>query len=124
VGNKVDMPGARSNYDVLAELYKDKLPVLAISAGMGIGLEELKTKLVEILDLIRVYTKVPGQKADIRDPIVLVRGSTLEDAARELHKDFLARLKYARLWGSGKHNGLRVSREHVLEDGDIIELHV
>ena len=76
-----------------------------------------------MLDIIRVYTKTPGQKPDLNDPIVLERGSTLEDAATEVHKDFRARLKFARVWGSGKHDGVMVKREHVLQDGDIIELH-
>ncbi len=51
-------------------------------------------------------------------------GSTLEDAAVAVPKSFLARLKYARVWGSGKHEGVMVKRDHVLQDGDIIELHV
>jgi ribosome-interacting GTPase 1 len=77
-----------------------------------------------MLDIIRVYTKSPGQKPDLTDPIVLDRGSTLEDAATEVHKDFSARLKFARVWGSGKHDGVMVKRDHVLQDGDIIELHM
>lgn len=77
-----------------------------------------------MLDIIRVYTKTPGQKPDSADPIILARGSTLEDAALEIHKDFQARLKYARVWGSGKHDGVMVKRNHLLEDGDIIELHM
>jgi len=58
------------------------------------------------------------------DPIILNRGSTLEDATTEVHKDFTARLKFARVWGSGKHDGVMVKRDHVLQDGDIIELHM
>ena len=77
-----------------------------------------------MLDIIRVYTKTPGQKPDFSDPIILSRGSTLEDAAASVHKDFLQRLEYARLWGSGKHDGLMVKRGHILQDGDVIELHV
>jgi ribosome-interacting GTPase 1 len=124
VGNKIDQPEASQNYSVLQELYQDELPVVAISAKTGTGLEELKLKIYQMLDIIRVYTKTPGQKADLNDPIVLARGSTLEDAAAEIHKSFLARLKYARVWGSGKHDGIMVKRDHILEDGDVIELHV
>jgi hypothetical protein len=40
-----------------------------------------------------------------------------------IHKDFLERLKYARLWGRDEYSGQMVSRDHVLEDGDVIELH-
>ncbi|MFC2005224.1 GTPase [Chloroflexota bacterium] len=124
IGNKIDLDEATQNYTVLQELYQDELPITAISAKKGIGLEELKLKIFQMLDIIRVYTKTPGQKPDLNDPIVLQRGSTLEDAATEVHKDFHARLKYARVWGSGKHDGVMVKRDHILQDGDIIELHV
>ena len=99
-------------------------PVIAISAKEGIGLEELKLKIYQVLDIIRVYTKSPGQKPDLTDPIVLARGATLEDAAAAVHKDFAAQLKYARIWGSGKHDGMMAKRDHILQDGDIIELHL
>ncbi len=124
VGNKVDLPPASQNYTVLQNKYKDRLMVVAISAQKGIGLEELKLKIYQMLDIIRVYTKTPGGKPDFSDPIILNRGATLEDAAASVHKDFQAKLKYARLWGSGKHDGIMVKRDYILQDGDIIELHV
>jgi len=124
IGNKIDRAEANHNYAALQSKYNDRLPIIAISAQKGIGLEELKLKIYQMLDIIRVYTKTPGQKPDLNDPIVLERGSTLEDAATEVHKDFRARLKFARVWGSGKHDGVMVKRDHVLQDGDIIELHV
>jgi len=123
IGNKIDLAQASQNYTALQNKYKKQLPVIAISAKEGIGLEELKLKLYQVLDIIRVYTKAPGQKPDFNDPIILARGSTLEDAAASVHKDFRAKLKYARVWGSGKHDGLMVKRDHILQDGDIIELH-
>jgi len=51
-------------------------------------------------------------------------GEILEDAAAAVHKDFAAKLKYARIWGSGKHDGIMAKRDHILQDGDIIELHL
>jgi small GTP-binding protein len=124
IGNKIDLQGADENYKVLQEKYEGRLPVIGVSAREGRGLEELKTRIFDVLDIIRVYTKTPGQKPDMNDPIIIARGSTLEDAAEEIHKDFRARMKYARLWGSGKHDGIMVKKDHVLEDGDIIELHI
>ena len=124
IGNKIDLDEASQNYTALQNKYKDQLPVIAISAKKGIGLEEMKLKVYQMLDILRVYTRVPGGKPDFDDPIILNRGSTLEDAAASVHKDFRARLKYARVWGSGKHDGLMVKRNHILQDGDIIELHV
>jgi hypothetical protein len=124
VGNKLDLDNAKQNYTALKNKYEGQFPLVAISARDGTGLEELKLKLYQFLDIIRVYTKAPGEKPDFTDPIVLRRGSTLEDAAAEVHKDFRDKLKYARLWGSGKHEGIMAKRDHILQDGDIIELHL
>lgn len=100
------------------------VPVLAISARTGAGLKDLRLAVYRLLDIIRIYTKTPGLKADMTDPIVLAHGSTMEEAAQQVHKDFRARMKFARVWGSGKHDGIMVKRDHVLEDGDIVELHM
>jgi small GTP-binding protein len=124
IGNKLDLDGASQNYATLKAKYEGQFPVIAISARQGTNLEELKRKIYEVLDIIRVYTKVPGSKPDFTDPIVIARGSTLADAAAEVHKDFAANMKYARIWGSGKHDGVMARRDHILEDGDIIELHL
>ena len=124
VGNKLDLENAGENYTALQNKYGEQLPVMAISAKEGTGLEELKQGVFRLLDIMRVYTKTPGQKADFTDPLILKKGSTMEDTAAEVHKDFRARLKYARVWGSGKHDGLMVKRNHVLQDGDVIELHL
>jgi len=123
-GNKLDLVNGRQNHTALLNQYGKQLPVIAISARDGTGLEELKQATFRRLDIIRVYTKMPGQKPDFNDPIILDRGSTMADAAEEVHKDFRAQLKYARIWGSGKHDGVMVKRDHVLQDGDIIELHL
>jgi len=123
-GNKLDLTNARQNHTALENKYGKQIPVIAISAREGTGLEELKQAIFRLLDIIRVYTKMPGQKPDFNEPIILDRGSTMADAAEEVHKDFRAQLKYARIWGSGKHDGVMVKRDHVLQDGDIIELHL
>ncbi|MFC1928150.1 GTPase [Chloroflexota bacterium] len=124
IANKIDLDEAHHKYAALHNKYRDQLPIVAISAQKGIGLEELRLKIYQMLDIIRVYTKTPGQKPDFSAPLILEWGSTLEDAAAEVHKDFRARLKFARVWGSGKHDGVMVKRGHILQDGDIIELHV
>lgn len=124
VGNKTDLDPEGKNLRDLKEMYGDRFPVAGISAKNGAGIEEMKQTVYRMLEVIRVYTKRPGGKADMTEPVVLPIGSTLQDAALEIHKDLLARLKFARIWGSGKHDGVMVGRDHVLEEGDIIELHV
>ena len=76
------------------------------------------------LNIIRVYTKTPGSKIDLTDPIILKKGSTVEEAARSIHKDFYKNIKYAVIWGSGKYAGQRASKEHILQDSDIVEFHI
>ncbi len=124
VGNKSDLDKDGRNYETLKAEYGERFPLIAISAAEGTGLEELRAKIYDVLGIIRVYTKVPGKKPDPTDPIILKRGSTLADAAAEVHKDFRAKMKYARIWGSGKHDGVMAKRDHILADGDIIELHL
>lgn len=123
-GNKNDLNNAVENYKLVQSRYSDKLPVVSISAQKGTGLEEMKRIIYNMLDIIRVYTKSPGAKADLNEPVILKTGSTVEEAAASVHKDFLRNLKYAQVWGSGKFDGQRVSRGYVLEDGDVIEFHI
>jgi ribosome-interacting GTPase 1 len=123
IANKTDLDPDSSNFRDLQEMYGELLPVIAVNAASG-NLDELKNQIFQMLDVIRVYTKTPGSKPDMTEPIILERGSTLEMAATAIHKSFVRRMKYARVWGSGKFDGVMVKRDHVLQDGDIIELHV
>jgi len=122
-GNKADLDPGSNNFWALQSRYGEQIPTIAITATTG-RLDELKQKIFQLLDVIRVYTKEPGGKPDMTDPIILERGSTLEMAAASIHKSFAQRMKYARIWGSGKFDGVAVKRDHILQDGDIIELHL
>ena len=124
IGNKSDLDEDGKNFKSLADSYQNELPLVSISAREDSGLDELKEQVYRMLNIIRVYTKTPGKKPDLTDPVVLKKGSTLEDAAASVHKDFASGMKYARIWGSGKHDGVMARRDHVLQDGDVIELHL
>ena len=124
VGNKNELAGSNENWERLRLQYAKLFTLVSISAREGGGLEEFKRAVYQALNIIRVYTKTPGSKADLADPMILEKGSTLEEAAESLHKDFYQNLKYAVVWGSGKYDGQRVSKEHVLQDGDIVEFHI
>jgi uncharacterized protein len=97
--------------------------VLVGSARENDGLDRLPELLFSSLQLVRVYTKKPNQRFERGQPFVLREGATVLDAAQLIHKEFAEKLKFARLWGSGKHQGLSVPRDHVLADGDILEIH-
>ena len=97
----------------------------AVSAATGEGLDQLARAVFEELRIVRVYTKIPGKKAELGAPYVLKKGETVLDAARHVHKDFAEQLKFARLFHvSGGRDGLMVDRSHVVEDGDILEFHI
>ena len=124
IANKSDLENSGTGAKQLNAKYSARFPVISISASEGNNIELLKSGIFEALDIIRVHTKSPGQKSDLTDPIILKRGNTVKEAAEEIHKDFKSKLKYAVVWGSGKFDGQRVSQEHVLQDNDIIELHI
>jgi ribosome-interacting GTPase 1 len=124
VGNKNELEGSNENWERLHSQYAGLFPLVSISAREDNSLEEFKRAIYQALNIVRVYTKTPGSKADLTDPMILEKGSTLEEAAESLHKDFYQNLKYAVVWGSGKYDGQRISKGHVLQDGDIVEFHI
>lgn len=76
------------------------------------------------LGIIKAYTKQPGKKKDL-PPIAFEKGSTVKDLAKKIHKDFLKKFKYARIYGpSAKFDGQTVGLTHVLKDEDAVELHI
>jgi len=124
LGNKSDLEGAGPNPEALKDLYADKFPIISISSkDSGDGVR-LKKEIYQALNIIRVYTKEPGKPADLKDPVVLKKGSIVLDAAKAIHKDFAHNLRYVRLWGSSKFDGQQVDRDHPLKDGDIVEFHL
>ena len=79
--------------------------------------------VIQWLQIVRVYTKTPGQKADKERPYTVFAGGTVEDICRLVHKDFVEKLRFARLW---RESGvpITVSRHEAVRDHDIIELHI
>jgi ribosome-interacting GTPase 1 len=124
LGNKYDMLASKDNWDVLQELYGTRWPTLAVSAMHGHNLDMLRRELYALLDVVRVYTKAPGKKPDLTAPFAMPRGSTVVEVAATVHKDFATNLKFARIWGTEKYDGQMVQRDYVVQEGDVIELHM
>jgi small GTP-binding protein len=122
--NKNDDKRSDEDFQVLCELLGGDWPLLSVSANTGRNFERLRWAVFEQLEIIRVYAKPPGKEADLSAPFVLKKGGTVEDFAGEVHRDFLEQLKSARVWGSAAYDGQTVGREHVLQDGDVVELHI
>ncbi len=124
VGNKCDMRNAMEEYRKFENRFKEVFPILPLSARGEMNLEELKKEVYQLLEVIRVYTKIPGKEPDLSEPVILKKGSTIEDVALSVHKDFAAKLRYARVWGSGRFEGQMVRRDYRVSEGDVIELHI
>ncbi|MEX0585260.1 MAG: GTPase [Pirellulales bacterium] len=123
--NKLDAPGAAERLELLHELCPLDFPELSISAEQGTGLEPLRAAIYRALVVVRVYTKTPTAKtADFERPFTLRRGSTVLDVAEQVHKDFVDKFKFARVWGSGVHDASTVKGDYVPSDKDVLELHV
>jgi len=124
LGNKADLSADEAaELEAFRELTGLRYPALAVSAATGQGLGELGPWLLRNLDVVRVYTKTPGKTAEKERPFTLRRGQTVQDVARLVHKDIAQSLKYARVWGRSGFDGQHVGREHVVVDGDVVELH-
>ncbi|MDT8306925.1 MAG: GTPase [Anaerolineae bacterium] len=123
VANKVDDESWDEEFAALGELVGEEWPcLLAVAAERERGLDRLRWAVFDALELMRVYAKPPNREADLTTPFVLKRGSAVETFAAKVHKDFLEQLKCARVWGTGVFDGQMVSRDHILHDGDIVEL--
>jgi len=111
-----------------ADLWRGELPEgvdVVVSAKNGENLEALKELVWERLCLIRVYTKEVGGEADMDEPLILKEGATVRDACLKLHKGFLERFRYARVWGrSVKFDGQKAGLSHSLQDLDLLEIHL
>lgn len=122
--NKVDSPEREEDFHTFMELAELKVPVLPISILNGTNLDAFLRNIYDMSGIIRVYSKNPGKEPDMDEPFVIPRDSTLEELAGRIHKDFLHKLRYARIWGSTVHDGMMVQRDYVMQDGDIVEIHI
>jgi ribosome-interacting GTPase 1 len=120
--NKCDDPIDDEDVEVLRELFGEEWTLLSISAETGRNLDQMKRTVFDRLEIIRVYSKPPGQEPDFSAPFVMGKDGTVEDFAVKVHQDFLRTLKSARIWGEGVYDGQMVGRDHVLHDGDVVEL--
>jgi ribosome-interacting GTPase 1 len=122
VVNKHDDARLDEEFQTLCELYEDQCSFLSISTQTGRNADEFKQAVFEALGLVRIYSKRPGKEPNLESPFVMKQGGTVEEFAGKVHKDFLQTLKSARVWGEGVFDGQQVSRDHVLHDGDVVEL--
>ncbi|WP_121741144.1 OBG GTPase family GTP-binding protein [Natronorubrum halophilum] len=124
--NKVDLidPDYKETVDEqLRERDLDPEDVTFISAEKEKGLDVLKDRIWENLGLIRVYMEKPGRGIDWEEPLVVERGTTVDEAIEKLGGEMQERFRFARVTGpSATHDQQQVGKDHVLEDEDVLKL--
>ena len=122
--NKLDLKGAEENLRILKKHVNGKLPVVAMSCERKEGLDELGKALFDSLGVIRVYTKDPGSKEETGRPFTLKRGATINDLAKNIHKEFVQNFLFAMVWAKRlPFSPKKVGLNFVLEDRDVVEIH-
>lgn len=106
------------------ELSEAGIPFKGILVKFDEDIEKIKENIWKNLNLIYVYTKTPGKKKDY-PPVALKKGSNVRKLAQIVHKDFINKFDFAKIWGtSAKFDAQTVGLNHVLKEGDVIELHL
>lgn len=124
VANKLDLKGATANLAALKRHVNGRLPIVAMSCEQKTGIPELGRALFDTLGIIRIYTKEPGTKTHSPRPFALHKGATVNELAKNIHKELLANFMFAMVWAKRlPFSPKKVGLNFVLDDGDIIEIH-
>ncbi len=124
VANKLDLPGAQTNLKILTAYVNGKLPIIPMSCERRLGIDELGKAIFESLGIIRIYTKEPGAKVHSDHPFALRKGATMNELAKNIHKELLSNFMFAMVWAKRlPFSPKKVGLNFVLEDGDIVEIH-
>ncbi len=97
-----------------------------VSAEKNEGIDELKEEIFTSLDFVRIFLKEVNKKPDLDEPMILTRPVTIKAICEHIHRDFVRKFRFARIWGkSAKFPGQQFRNlDKLLEDGDIVEIHV
>ena len=121
--NKSDLLSEKEIRKISATLHSKKHDFVLISTKNLKGIEELKKKIFQSFDKIRIYTKNPNEKEpDKAKPVILEKGATIKDVAEKILHGFSINVKQAKIWGpSSKFPGQIVGANHKLKDLDVVE---
>ncbi len=126
--NRVYLPSVivATKIDLLPICEHEKLSErdwVLVSGDRKIGLEELKEKIWEKLELIRIYLKPFNGNADCEHPLIMKSGQNVRDVAQKIHGELVESIKDAKVWGtSAKFAGQSVGQAHILEDEDTLTI--
>jgi small GTP-binding protein len=95
--------------------------VVVVSVLDDESLDRLRDAIWSLTELIRARPRRDGRVDD--EPFALPVGATVAELAERIHHEVGAACTGARVWGpSARFEGQRVGREHVLADGDVVEV--
>jgi hypothetical protein len=94
-----------------------------VAAPSGLGVEKLKEQIYNSLEFISIFMKPQGEKADLEEPMVVRKGTTITEICQRLHRDFVRKFRYSQIWGpSAKFPGQTVGINHEVSDGDVVSI--
>jgi small GTP-binding protein len=105
---------------ILSAAFPD-LDVVPVSILDEASLDRFREAVWRLTGLIRVRLRNNGFVEE--EPLALDPASTVVDVADSVHHDLAASFGGARVWGpSARFDGQRVGRDHVVQDGDVVEI--
>ncbi len=97
------------------------LPVVGVSIIDDESLVAFKEAVWKLTGLIRVYLR--HNKHVDEEPLAMEPGASIIDVATKVHKELAATFRGARIWGpSARFDGQQVGRDHLVQDGDSVEI--
>ena len=127
-GNRMYIPGltvinkADLNMEKAKAIKKKLKGDILISADKKEGMEKLKKLIFHKLELIRVYLKEQGKEADLEEPMIMKKGTTVRIVCSKIHRSFLNKFKCAKVWGSSKFPGQVYGLDKEIKDKDVVEI--
>jgi len=119
--NKIDLHSGEIKRKIKETLRSRKHNFTLVSTITDEGLSELKEKILDSFNVIRIYTRQPGKRHD-DTPVILPPKSNLKEVAEKILHGYSRKVKYAKIWGpSSKFSGQKIGLKHVVKDKDIVE---
>ena len=118
---KVDMVN-KTQLKKVKKMCKNKT-IIEVAAPTGKGIEKLKRQIYNSLEFISIFMKPQGEKADLEEPMVVRKGTSIAEICQRLHRDFVRKFRYSQVWGpSAKFPGQTVGLNHEVQDQDIVSI--
>lgn len=129
LGNRVYVPAIKvfSKADLINSEQQKSLckkigdECLFVSSKYNIGIEELKRRIFEKLDLVRIYLRQSPKAKPEKEPLIGRRGMTVKEAAERISEKLAEEIKGAKIKGpSALFLNQLVGKNHCLQDEDQI----